>query len=505
MKLIYTALILLIFTPTLLFGHVDSTHGGHDDPHSLTDVEHDSVHAHQLEANQSHAKDTTKDLYEIKGTETRHRHSIGNTRAIVHRHSRLDSAYNRPESVTHTNRRSHQLGLYDIAFGERHEVNYVWHNHDSLQDQDHDDVSVAGHQHHHFDNPDLLYEFHVHTKGDPHNHSSFSTIETKYLHAHTMNGHRKTHSHGKSVHSMPRNSSPYDGHSPVITFPPAEIVVNPVVVDPPMTSDPPLIVNPVMTDDPDVPVVPDLPVIVNPPVMPNNPVVIPVVTNPIVPNPPIVSDADPIPVNTVGVGDVGGTDQETIVVYPVGTDVTQVSIEPQESTPVSVRVEPEKVLRITYLAFEDGILTLQITAFSVNVNTNHLYIRIGDTTFVTPSLFFGGYYLQENEMREVSLKPHENGRSVIIGRAAYTQLIRDKTYTFPLKETGYLHGWQPLTDFDIKDFTVALRRIGHQEDWDVVTQDDIDADGNRTGSITSAPSLPSLKKFMMWGALKVSD
>ena len=159
-------------------------------------------------------------------------------------------------------------------------------------------------------------------------------------------------------------------------------------------------------------------------------------------------------------------------------------------------------LRITYLSYDDGVLTLQLTAYSPSTAHNHLVIRVNEQDFITPTLFFGRFELTTNEMRQVSFAPHTNGRSVILTRSEYSRLVNGKAHTVSARTHPVAYGWDSITDFDIENFVVRLRNYASETDRDIVRQTDIDADGNRIGSVGGAPSLSKPKLVTVWAALK---
>ena len=160
------------------------------------------------------------------------------------------------------------------------------------------------------------------------------------------------------------------------------------------------------------------------------------------------------------------------------------------------------ILRITHLSYQDNTLTLQLAAESERVRHNYLNIRINDSrSFQTPALFFGNYEFSKGNTREISFILHENGRSIILKRSPYVQMIQGKAYRYKAETTVYPYGWQTINDFDINRFEVALRSIGQTTDRDSITQADIDSDGNRIGSVRGAPSI---KRTLIgtWASLK---
>ena len=159
-------------------------------------------------------------------------------------------------------------------------------------------------------------------------------------------------------------------------------------------------------------------------------------------------------------------------------------------------------LRITYLSYDDGILTLQLTAYSPSTVHNHLVIRVNKQDFITPTLFFGRFELTTNEMRQVSFAPHANGRSVILTRSEYNRLVNGKAHAVSARTQGVAYGWESITDFDIENFVVRLRNYASETDRDIVRHTDIDAGGNRIGSVGGAPSHAKPKLVTVWAALK---
>ena len=159
-------------------------------------------------------------------------------------------------------------------------------------------------------------------------------------------------------------------------------------------------------------------------------------------------------------------------------------------------------LRITHLSYDDGVLTLQLTAYSPSTAHNHLVIRVNEQDFITPTLFFGRFELTTDEIRQVSFAPHTNGRSVILTRSEYSRLVNGKAHTVSARTQGVVYGWDSITDFDIENFVVRLRNYASETDRDIVRHTDIDADGNRIGSVGGAPSLSKPKLVTVWAALK---
>ena len=159
-------------------------------------------------------------------------------------------------------------------------------------------------------------------------------------------------------------------------------------------------------------------------------------------------------------------------------------------------------LRITYLSYDDNILTLQLTAYSPSTVHNHLVIRVNEQDFITPALFFGRFELTTDEIRQVSFAPHTNGRSVILTRSEYSRLVNGKAHTVSARTQGVAYGWDSITDFDIENFVVRLRNYASETDRDIVRHADIDADGNRIGSVGGAPSLSKPKLVTVWATLK---
>ena len=159
-------------------------------------------------------------------------------------------------------------------------------------------------------------------------------------------------------------------------------------------------------------------------------------------------------------------------------------------------------LRITYLSYDDNILTLQLTAYSPSTAHNHLVIRVNEQDFITPALFFGRFELTTDEIRQVSFAPHTNGRSVILTRSEYSRLANGKAHTVSARTQGVAYGWDSITDFDIENFVVRLRNYASETDRDIVRQADIGADGNRIGSVGGAPSHAKPKLVTVWAALK---
>ena len=195
-----------------------------------------------------------------------------------------------------------------------------------------------------------------------------------------------------------------------------------------------------------------------------------------------------------------------VVTPPVQSNGNPKSV---ESTPdvVAPVVKPSynthipKPLRITYLAYSDKTLTLQITA-PAPATHNYLVIRVDGQVFHTPALFFGGYRFAEGDMREVSLTAHVNGKSVILARMPYIQVSNGKAYPQVERTAGHAYGWLAIAAFDITDFTVQLRNYASEVDRDSVTQADFDDDGNRIGTVATAPNLRKPKLTTMWAELK---
>ena len=177
-----------------------------------------------------------------------------------------------------------------------------------------------------------------------------------------------------------------------------------------------------------------------------------------------------------------------------------------ESTPdVDLRSNTyiPKPLLITYIAYTNPVLTLRFKAVENQTRHNYLVIRVNGQDWTTPALFFGRYYLLADAMREVSLTAHPNGKSVLtLTRMPYVQIISGKAYMQAERTAGHAYGWLSIAEFDMSDFTVSLLNYGSKTERDSVTHADIDADGNRIGTVAGAPSLRKPKLTTMWATLK---
>ena len=71
-------------------------------------------------------------------------------------------------------------------------------------------------------------------------------------------------------------------------------------------------------------------------------------------------------------------------------------------------------------------------------------------------------------------------------RSEYSRLVNGKAHTVSARTQGVVYGWDSITDFDIENFVVRLRNYASETDRDIVRQTDIDADGNRIGSVGGA-------------------
>ena len=158
----------------------------------------------------------------------------------------------------------------------------------------------------------------------------------------------------------------------------------------------------------------------------------------------------------------------------------------------------ENILRITYLSFEEvsgrgrirtyKVLTLQLTAYAPNTTHNGLVIVVNGQHYPTPYQFFGQTLLSTNDRRTVSLKAYPRN---------------DAVYLKTNGNSAWHNGdWQAIDTFDIQSFTVSIRDSGATTDRDIVRHTDIDADGNRIGSVGGAPSLSKPKLVTVWAALK---
>ena len=186
-------------------------------------------------------------------------------------------------------------------------------------------------------------------------------------------------------------------------------------------------------------------------------------------------------------------------------DTVEVDPPPEKSNvELTYGFQKPSLLRITYLSYVDDILTLQITAFTPAPH-NYLVIRVNGQDFHTPALFFGHLQFAEGDMREVSLTAHVNGKSVILTRMPYVQIISGKAYMQAERLTGHAYGWLSIAEFDITDFTVQLRNYASETERDSVTHADFDDDGNRIGTVAGAPSLRKPKLTTMWATLKKGE
>ena len=537
------SLFVLILTPTTVFGHTNPPHGGHDDPTPLTDAEHNSVHAHQDSANHAHAKKADIEGYEIKGSEIKHKHSIGDTRGIFHRHARFSDDYQQTDTTDrHAGLKNHERGVYWIAFGIKHTVNYVNHSHQgrngSHNTSDHSSVKIAGHSHKDFENPNsgMTYEWHVHAKNSLHSHAGVSKREASYLHAHTENGHRRTHSHGKSVHNMPRDSSPYDGHGPHIDFPDIAVAENPVI-NPGMQEDPP---DSPMNDIQDPTVEPVVsPIVVNP-VVPVNPVVIegPNPNQDLTPVPITTENPDPVNTDTLQNPELQAqvTTPNTIVKIgsqPVGTVVQE---QPEPETAVEVALEP---LRITEYMLRDwsnhvrglpqwielynpNMVEVDMAGYildTIGFNRRHAQIIVAITfeEFIVP------------EMSAVVLVTHEaKARST-------TPVISDtidleRVYNLGI-HNSLKHGWvlrdsehneihrigvkfrddenpvlgNPYTPIHVNKTRQSWERYKHEPTEDIYYyghKNDIGTPLYYEAFVPEAPAIPKRNRTIMWGELK---
>ena len=158
----------------------------------------------------------------------------------------------------------------------------------------------------------------------------------------------------------------------------------------------------------------------------------------------------------------------------------------------------KNILRITYLSYEEvsgrgrirtyKVLTLQLTAYAPNTTHNGLVIVVNGQHYPTPYQFFGQTLLSTNDRRTVSLKAYPRNDAVFLktnGNSAW-----------------HRGDWQAIDTFDIEGFTVSIRDSGATTDRDIVRQTDIDADGNRIGSVGGAPSHAKPKLVTVWAALK---
>ena len=123
---------------------------------------------------------------------------------------------------------------------------------------------------------------------------------------------------------------------------------------------------------------------------------------------------------------------------------TSLAIAPVVKPPYGTHIP--QPLRITYLSYADDTLTLQITA-PTPAFLNSLVIRVNGRNWTTPSQFFGRYQLRADEMREVRLTAHPNGKSVILTRMPYVQIISGKAYMQAEQTTGYSYGGLAIADF----------------------------------------------------------
>ena len=163
------------------------------------------------------------------------------------------------------------------------------------------------------------------------------------------------------------------------------------------------------------------------------------------------------------------------------------------------------MLRITYLVLTAPVLTLRFKAIVDQTRVNYLVIRVDGQDWTTPSLFFGRYHLLSDATREVSLSAHANGKSVILTRMPYIQIVSGKAYMQAERTAGHAYGWLSIAEFDITDFTVQLRNYASETERDSVTQASFDADGNRIGTVAGAPSLRKPKLTTMWAMLKKGE
>ena len=189
-----------------------------------------------------------------------------------------------------------------------------------------------------------------------------------------------------------------------------------------------------------------------------------------------------------------------VVIPPVQSNGNQSVSKGVESTPDVVYI-PRSMLRITYLSYVKPTLTLQITA-PTSATLNYLVIRVDGQNWTTPALFFGRNQLGAGDMREVSLTAYPNGKGVVLTRMLYVDIVNGKAYKRAEKTAWRAYGGLAIAEFDITDFTVQLRNYASETDRDSVTENDFDADGNRIGTVASAPSQRKPKLTTMWATLK---
>ena len=176
-----------------------------------------------------------------------------------------------------------------------------------------------------------------------------------------------------------------------------------------------------------------------------------------------------------------------------------------ESTPVAVYtprstrvviapvVLPTNVLRISYLSFDDISVEVGLTAYAPDTQINQLIISIKGYDFQTPDGFFGASVLGTGEMRTVIFNRRFRSsrrwvdmicvspeNTVEVGGHAIIGTIRDR-------------------------ITVSIRDSGSDIIRDSITQADIDSDGNRVGTVASAPSQRKPKLTTMWATLKKGE
>ena len=134
---------------------------------------------------------------------------------------------------------------------------------------------------------------------------------------------------------------------------------------------------------------------------------------------------------------------------------------PDAIVPVGHTYTPT-MLRITYLSYTAPVLTLRFKAIVDQTRVNYLVIRVDGQDWTTPALFFGRYHLLSDATREVSLSAHGNGKSVILTRMPYVQIINGKAYPQVERSAGHAYGWLSITDFDMRDFRVQLRNYASE-------------------------------------------
>ena len=165
-------------------------------------------------------------------------------------------------------------------------------------------------------------------------------------------------------------------------------------------------------------------------------------------------------------------------------------------TPRSTRVViapvvlPTNVLRISYLSFDDISVKVGLTAYAPDTQINRLIISIKGYDFQTPDGFLGASVLGTGEMRTV----------IFNRRFRSSRRWVDMICVSP-ENTVEVRGHEIIGTIRNK-IAVSIRDSGSDVIRDSVTQADFDADGNRIGTVASAPTLRKPKLATMWAQLK---